>query len=118
MSYTIIPISSLLRHYINQEASYCLFFGSLPSMYKVLVFAYSVRHDQPPCYLAELLTRRQPNRRLRSASLQLLTLPASQPVTHGDRRFAVATLWNGLPDSVRTAKTQPQYKTNSKDTPF
>ena len=49
----------------------------------------------------------------------LLTLRASQTVTHGDRRFAVAaaTLWNGLPDSFRTAKTQPQYKTLLK-TPF
>ena len=81
--------------------------------YKVRLFAYSVMHDQAPCYLAELLSRRQPNRRLRSASLPLLTLPASQTVTHGDRRFAVAAaaLWNGLPDSVRTAKTQLQYKT-------
>ena len=81
--------------------------------YNVLLFAYSVMHDQAPCYLAELLTRRQPNRRLRSASLSLLKLPASQTVTHGDRRFAVATvaLCNGVLDSVRTAKTQPQYKT-------
>ena len=30
--------------------------------YKVLLFAYSVMHDQAPCYLAELLSRRQPNR--------------------------------------------------------
>ena len=81
--------------------------------YKVLLFAYSVIHDQAPRYLAELLSHRQPNRRLRSASLPLLTLPHSQTVPHGDRRFAVAAaaLWNGLPDSVRTAKTQPQYKT-------
>ena len=75
-------------------------------------------HDHAPCYIAELFTRRQPNRRLTSASLPLLTLPASQTVTHGDRRFAVAAaaLWNGLPDSVRTAKTQPQYKTLLKKT--
>ena len=44
------------------------------------------------------------------------TVPASQTVTHGDRRFAVAAaaLWNGLPDSVSTAKTQPQHKTRLK----
>ena len=55
--------------------------------FKVLLFAYSVMHDQAPCYLAELLS------------------------CH-DLRFAVAAaaLWNGLPNSVRTAKTQPQYK--------
>ena len=35
--------------------------------YKMLLFAYSVMHDQAPCYLAELLSRRQPNRRMRSA---------------------------------------------------
>ena len=87
--------------------------------YKVLVFAYSVMHDQALCYPVELLSRRQPNRRLRSASLPLLTLPASQPVTQGDRLFpiAAAALWNGLPDSVRTAKTQLHYKTLLK-TPF
>ena len=85
--------------------------------YKVLLFVYSVMHEQAPCYLAELLSRLtsdgEPNRRLRSTCLPPLTLPASQTVTHGDRRFAVAAavLWNGLPDSVRTAKTQPQYKT-------
>ena len=81
--------------------------------YTVLLFAYSLMYDQAPCYLAELLSRRQPNRRLRFASLPLLTLPASQTITHGDRRFAVAAaaLWNGLSDSVRTAKTQPQFKT-------
>ena len=64
----------------------------------LFLFVYSVMHDQPPCYLAELLSHRQPNRRLRSASLPLLTLPASQTVTHGDRHFAVAAaaLWNGL----------------------
>ena len=81
--------------------------------YKVLVFADAVMHDQAPCYLAELLTLSQPNRGLRSASLPPLTLPASQTITHGDGRFAVAaaSLWNALPDSVRTAKTQPQFKT-------
>ena len=81
--------------------------------YKVLMFVYSVMHEQAPCYLAELLSRRQSNRRLRSASLPLLTLPASHTVTHGERRFAVAVKrrWNGLPDNVRTAKTQPQFKT-------
>ena len=80
---------------------------------EVLLFAYSVMHDQALCYLADLLSHRQPNRWLRSASLPLLTLRASQTVIHADHRFAVAAaaLWNGLPDSVRTAKTQPQYKT-------
>ena len=81
--------------------------------YKVLLFVYSVTHDQAPCYLAELLSPRQPNRRLRYASLSLMTIPASQTVTDGERRFdvAAAALWNGLPDSVRTANTQPQYQT-------
>ena len=70
-------------------------------------------HDQAPFSLTELLSRRHPNRRLRSASVPPLTLPALQTVTHGDRCFAVAAaaLWNGLSGSVRTAKTQPQYKT-------
>ena len=32
--------------------------------YKVLMVVYSDMHEQAPCYLAELLSRRQPNRRL------------------------------------------------------
>ena len=79
----------------------------------MLVFAYSAMCDQAPCYLVELLTRRQTNHRLRSASFPLLTVPTLQTVTHGDRRFdvAAAALWYGLPDSVRSAKTQVEYNT-------
>ena len=66
-----------------------------------------------PDYLAELLNRQHPDQQLRSASLYSLSVPASQTVTHRDRRFAVAVanLWNRLPVSVRTAKTLPHYKT-------
>ncbi len=44
---------------------------SVRPTYKVLLFAYSVMHDQAPCYLEKLLSRRQPNRRLRYTSLPL-----------------------------------------------
>ena len=44
---------------------------------------------------------------LRSASEELFSVPFSQTVRHGDRRFsvAVATLWNQLPNSVRMIET-------------
>ena len=76
---------------------------------KVLVFVYSMMDNQALCCLAELLTRHQPNRRLRSAYSPLLTAPVSD----GDRHCALeaAILWNGLFDSGRTAMTQPQFKT-------
>ena len=61
----------------------------------------------------ELLNRHHPSQCLSSASLSLLSVPASQTVTHGHRRFAVAavSLWNQLPDSVRSTKKLLQYKT-------
>ena len=53
---------------------------------------------------------------LRSASAELFSVPFSQTVRHGDRRFsvAVATLWNQLPNSVRMIETLPLFRTHLK----
>ena len=69
--------------------------------YKLLTIAYSLMHGLAPEYLAELLDRHHPRRVLRSASAELFSVPFSQTVRHGDRRFsvAVATLWNQLPNA-------------------
>ena len=61
--------------------------------YKVLLFVSSVMHEEAPCYCV-------------FAAIDTTCFA-------GDCCFAIATaaLWNRLPDSVRTAKTQPQYQT-------
>ena len=84
--------------------------------YKLLTIAYSVVHGLAPEYLAELLDRHHPRRVLRSASAELFSVPFSQTVRHGDRRFsvAVATLWNQLPNSVRMIETLPLFRTHLK----
>ena len=84
--------------------------------YKLLTIAYSVMHGLAPEYLAELLDRHHPRRVLRSASAELFSVPFSQTVRHGDRRFsvAVATLWNQLPNSVRMIETLPRFRTHLK----
>ena len=84
--------------------------------YKLLTIAYSVMHGLAPKYLAELLDRHHPRRVLRSASAELFSVPFSQTVRHGDRRFsvAVATLWNQLPNSLRRIETLPLFRTHLK----
>ena len=84
--------------------------------YKLLTIAYSVMHGLAPEYLAELLDRHHPRRVLRSASAELFSVPFSQTVRHGDRRFsvAVATLWNQLPNSLRRIETLPLFRTHLK----
>ena len=86
------------------------------STYKLLTIAYSVMNGLGPEYLAELLDRHHPRRVLRSASAELFSVPFSQTVRHGDRRFsaAVATLWNQLPNSVRMIDTLPLFRTHLK----
>ena len=85
-------------------------------IYKLLTIAYSETHGLAPEYLAELLDRHHPRRVLRSASAELFSVPLSQTVRHGDRRFsvAVATLWNQLPNSVRMIETLPLFRTHVK----
>ena len=84
--------------------------------YTLLTIAYSVMHGLAPEYLAELLDRHHSRRVLRSASEELFSVPFSQTVRHGDRRFsvAVATLWNQLPNSVRMIETLPLSRTHLK----
>ena len=55
------------------------------------------------------------NRKIRTMAAGIkciLSVPASQTVRDGDRRFAVAVLnlYKRLPDSANAAKTLPQYK--------
>ena len=63
-------------------------------------------------YLAELLTVYQPTRTLRSADRQMLTVPKTRLKTYGDRAFAKSapTLWNRLPENVKSATSVCTFK--------
>ena len=66
--------------------------------YKLLLYVYKALHDLAPGYLRELVVPSVPRRVLRSAELNLLTVPPGKPGKYGSRSFARASanLWNSL----------------------
>ena len=66
--------------------------------YKLLLYTYKALHDLAPGYLCELVVPYVPRRVLRSAELNLLTVPRGKPGKYGSRSFARASanLWNSL----------------------
>jgi hypothetical protein len=76
--------------------------------FRLCVLAYRCLHGTAPPYLAEslhLVAGVDARRRLRSADVPTLLVPATCHKTLGDRAFPVAAAraWNALPSSVRTA---------------
>ena len=66
--------------------------------YKLLLYMYKALHDLAPGYLCELVGPYVPCRVLRSAELNLPTVPPEKPGKYGSRSFARASanLWNSL----------------------
>ena len=66
--------------------------------YKLLLYTYKALHDLAPGYLSELVVPYVPPRVIRSAEMNLLTVPPGKPGKYGSRRFARASvnLWNSL----------------------
>ena len=66
--------------------------------YKLLLSTYKALHDLAPGYLCELVVPYVPHRVLRSAELNLRTVPTEKPGKYGSRSFARASanLWNSL----------------------
>ena len=64
--------------------------------YKLLLYMYKALHDLAPGYLCELVVPYVPRRVLRSAELNLPTVPPEKPGKYGSRSFARASanLWN------------------------
>lgn len=71
--------------------------------YKLLLLTFRSLHGMSASYLADLLTRHQPTRTLRSADAHLLEVPRSKLCTQGDKAFSRAAprLWNNLPLAMR-----------------
>ena len=85
--------------------------------FKILVHTYKALHDQSPIYVKDLLELYQPARNLRSKNnSKQLVVPKSKTVRFGDRSFSTAApkLWNGLPITIRDAKSLDVFKKSLK----
>ncbi len=86
--------------------------------FKILLLTFKALHDDGPQYLEyrELLRTYSPARTLRSASKNLLEIPPTNLKTHGPRSFSVAaaTLWNSVPQSIRSIITIETFKSQLK----
>ena len=64
--------------------------------YKLLLYTYKALHGLAPGYLCKLVVPYEPRRVLRSAELNLLTVPPGKPGKYGSRSFVRASgnIWN------------------------
>ena len=84
--------------------------------YKILLFTYKALNGMAPQYLCDLIHPVSHTRTLRSSSRQLLQVPRTNSVAHGDRCFSVAgpVLWNKLPDHIHSADSLDIFKRSIK----
>ena len=84
--------------------------------FKVLVLVFKALHNQAPDYIAELISKYNPIRSLRSSDQLLLNVPPVKTKTYGDRCFSVysSRLWNTLPLRVKQSETLGIFKSQLK----
>ena len=84
--------------------------------FKVLVITFKVIHGNAPEYLRELIQPKKNGRQLRSSNENLLHIPRTKNVTHGDSCFQVAAprLWNNLPCALRRVNSLDTFKNSLK----
>ena len=88
--------------------------------YKLLLYTYKALHDLALGYLCELVVPYVPLRVLRSAELNLLTVPQGKHGKYGSRSFvrASANLWNSLRGEraawLKNSPTLESFKRNLK----
>ena len=70
------------------------------------IFSRKLSLGAPAVYIAELISRYQPTRTLRSSSCNYLSVTKCSTNSYGDRSFAAASvkLWNSLPLHLRNCK--------------
>ena len=80
--------------------------------YKVILLTFSIVHGLSPHYMSELVSSYTPARALRSSAHQLLQIPRRNTKTYGKRTFTYSgpTLWNSLPDSLRSEMNVHVFK--------
>ena len=88
--------------------------------YKLLLYTCKALHELAPGYLCELVVPYVPRRVLRSAELNLLTVPPGKPGKYGSRSFARASanLWISLRGEraawLKNSPTLESFKRNLK----
>ena len=84
-------------------------------IFKICTFTYHALSTKQPAYLHSMLTPARQPRRLRSSGSDLLSVPRVK-TNAGTQAFSVATptLWNSLPDSVKSARNIASFRRNLK----
>ena len=84
-------------------------------MFKICTITYQALSNKQPAYLHSMLTPARQPRQLRSSGSDLLSVPRVK-TNAGTRAFSVAapTLWNSLPDSVKSARNIVSFRRNLK----
>ena len=78
---------------------------------KIRVLTYKVMHDEAPVYLCELVRPYQPARALRSANSNSLEVKRTRTKAGGGSfAVAAASLWNTLPNFIKTCDTLASFK--------
>ena len=79
--------------------------------YKIILVTFKALHGLTPLYLTELVHKHCPSRCLRSRDAHLLS-PVRTRTRAGDRSFQAAapSLWNSLPNSIRSMNTLSTFK--------
>ena len=83
--------------------------------YKLAMLTFKTRTSQGPLYLSNLIKDYEPSRCLRSSARNFLTVPRTNTVV-GSRGFRVSapTVWNDLPNDIRSMATLNAFKTKLK----
>ena len=83
--------------------------------FKILLLVFHIVNGTSPSYNKSLIHNYQPSRTLRSSTSGLLQVPVSKR-SWGERAFAHAgpTLWNSLPQSLKTLTSVTTFKGNLK----
>ena len=87
--------------------------------FRLAVLVYRCLHGSAPGYLASYLQRVSDlgaRRRLCSSSTSALVAPRTARATIGDRAFpaAAASVWNSLPETVRSSPSLPVFRSRLK----
>ena len=87
-------------------------------VYTLLLYTYKALHDLAPGYLCELVGPYVPRRVLRSAELNLLTVPPGKLGNYGSRSFARASARNSVRGEraawLKNSPTLESFKRNLK----
>src|SRR5271155_974509 len=85
--------------------------------YKVALITHKALATSQPLYLAELVTPYKPTRSgLRSETQLRVAIPTGPKSTFGQRTFMSASesVWNGLPENIRTISSLVAFKSKLK----